>query len=63
MFHYFLFLLFLFWDLGLGDSVTLHVTVTVTGSHDMMKDKEELRTNDIIQYDNSILTLQLIYVL
>jgi len=46
MFHYFLFLLFLFWDLGLGDSVTLHVTVT--GSHDMMKDKEKLRTNDII---------------
>jgi len=45
-YFYFLFLLFLFWNLGLGDSVMSHVTVT--GSHDMMKKKEGLRTNNII---------------
>ena len=45
-YFYFLFLLFLFWDLGLEDSVMSHVTVTE--SHDMMKNKERLRTNDII---------------
>ena len=45
-YFYFLFLLFLFWDLGLGNSVMSHVTVTE--SHDMMKNKEGLRTNNII---------------
>ena len=34
-----------------------YVTVTVIGSHDMEKNIEVSRTNDIIQHGNSILTL------
>jgi len=35
----------------------LHVTVIVTRSYDIKKDIEGSRTNDVIQYSNSILTL------
>ena len=54
-YFYFLFLLFLFWNLELGISVILQVTVMVIDLCNLKTERP--RTNDIIQYSNSILTL------
>ena len=35
----------------------LHVTVMIIGLHDIKKDIEGSRTNDVIQYGNSMLIL------
>jgi len=43
--------------------MTLHITVTVIGSHDIKKDIEKSRTINIIQHNNSMLTLWQIHIL